>query len=98
MSESNQATYELEGSLTIAEVGCVYACLNELLDSDGDILLDAAKLDQVDGAGIQLLAAFALEISNRKRVLSWSGATEELTKSARMVGLTETLGIEPVAN
>ena len=65
------------------------------LDADQDVELDASELSRIDGAGLQLLAAFALELGQRGHALHWHGVSEALAKGAQVSGLANLLGLEP---
>ena len=68
--------------------------LARALASEGTLRLDASELTRVDTAGLQLLAAWILELGQRGRVAHWAGASEALRESARIAGLSAVLGLE----
>ena len=68
--------------------------LTQALEADQDVELDARELTRVDGAGLQLLAAFVLELGQRGHVLHWHGVSENVANAARVTGLSHLLGLE----
>lgn len=90
-ADTTAKVFHLGQDLTIADATDVQQRMLELLRSGGgDIQLDGGSLAQVDGAGIQLLAALANEAKIRGLKFAWMGASESLVSAARQLGL-ETL-------
>jgi anti-anti-sigma regulatory factor len=63
----------------------------------GKVIVDGAQVEHVDTAGLQLLVAFAQAQEKAGRTLQWSGASEQLLRSSRRLGLDGVLGIAPRA-
>ncbi|MCW8944999.1 MAG: STAS domain-containing protein [Sedimenticola sp.] len=57
------------------------------------LVLDGADIDQVDGPALQLLASLVLEAKDAGKEIVWEGASDELIASARLIGLSELLGL-----
>ena len=56
-------------------------------------VLQAATVDQVDGAGLQLLLALRKSLLAQGRALQWQGASEPLFRAAAALGLVDVLGL-----
>ena len=84
----------LEGALTLREMAEVYQQLSDQLDLGvTQFVIDISDLQQVDGAGLQLMAAFAKEISTRGGTLEWKSVTASVQDSAMQIGLAEVIGL-----
>ncbi len=79
--------------LTIREVTEVHERLMQAMIGHGssDYVISAAALQQVDGAGLQLLAAFVREAARRGNGLCWADTSEALTTAAAGMGLSNAL-------
>ena len=84
---------DLASSLTIAEVSSLKKTILDLFRSASGVTLDGAEIEQVDGAGIQLLAAVMKEAGERQIEIRWSGASQQLRSAATQLGLDELLGL-----
>lgn len=60
-----------------------------------DIELDGSAVERIDTAGLQLLAAFFLEIGARGQAVRWCGVSDVLRNGARQIGLDGVLGLPP---
>ncbi|RDH86953.1 MAG: hypothetical protein DIZ77_18740 [endosymbiont of Seepiophila jonesi] len=78
-------------SLTIQEVAGMLETLRRSLEMGGTVTLNAEELDQMDGAGIQLLCTFAKEAVNQHIEIKWGATTEKLKSAAELLGLAEVL-------
>lgn len=83
----------LQGGLAIGQTRETYERLNEALNHGQAITLDADRLDQVDGAGAQLLLAFCRAAHERGLDLAWRGVSPALNDVAQLLGLSDLLGI-----
>ena len=96
MSESvtpEQGEINLSSSFTIMEVGEWHPKLSACCEAGGPVVLNGGELDQIDGAGIQLLAAFVKEMVHLQLEVSWSDVSESLKEAADVLGLREALCI-----
>ena len=84
---------DLASSLTIAEVSSLKKTILDLFRSASGVTLDGSEIEQVDGAGIQLLAAVMKEAGERQIEIRWSGASQQLRSAATQLGLDELLGL-----
>lgn len=79
---------EWSGSLTVADAAQARQDLMSLLRRlpDGPLRLDAAQLDDVDGAGVQLLLATTRVLTTAGRSVQWSAINDVLRRVARTLG------------
>ena len=92
-SESN-GTLVLEASLTISDVGEYHPVLLKHLVTDSALVIDGSQVEIIDGAGLQLLAAFVKDLIGKSSAVSWSGASDKLLKSAHDMGISTALQLE----
>ncbi|MBK5936665.1 MAG: STAS domain-containing protein [Halorhodospira halophila] len=84
---------DLGEQLDITVAATLKETLADALSSGQPVALDGARLQQVDAAGVQLLAAFARAAASRAG-WSWQGggAPAPVTEAAADLGLTDELG------
>ncbi len=80
-------------SLTIQDVAGMLETLRRSLELGGTVTLNAGELDQVDGAGIQLLCTFVKEAVNQHIEVKWVATAEKLQSAAELLGLAEVLNL-----
>lgn len=85
------AAYDLGGDLTIRSVQAHKEGLNALLADDGTVTLEATAIKHVDTAGLQLVAAFIVQMLGAGRELRWNQPASPLTEAAASLGLTSAL-------
>jgi len=83
----------LPESLTIAEVAECHAQWLERLPQVGEMVIDGRRVDQIDGAGLQLLTAFVKDREGDAVAVRWLGHSEALFNGARSLGLVAALGL-----
>jgi anti-anti-sigma regulatory factor len=88
----------LPPTLTISEVGELYALLQAALQGAEPIALDGSSVESVDGAGLQLLAGFVKSADEASLPVSWCGASERLRQAAAIVGLDNVLHLDAAAS
>ncbi|MCF6354556.1 MAG: STAS domain-containing protein [Candidatus Polarisedimenticolaceae bacterium] len=96
-SEKNSDVIDLGGSLVISEVEAIRSGLLEALQSGKDLVIDGAEVEQIDGAGLQLLVACILEAERMHVTFKWCGASPALCCAADQLGLTEALQLDEIA-
>lgn len=67
--------------------------LVQLLAADADVGMDLSAVSRIDTAGLQLLAAFVLELGRRGHLVHWRGVSAGVAEAARIAGLAEVLGL-----
>jgi anti-anti-sigma regulatory factor len=85
------ATYDLGGDLTIRSVQAHKEGLRALLADQGTVTLQAGAVEHVDTAGLQLVAAFVVQMLGAGRELHWNEPASPLTEAAASLGLTSAL-------
>ncbi len=77
----------LPGSITIMDVGELREPLLGHLDGSAALAIDGSEVESIEGAGVQLLAAFFKTANEKGIELSWVGASDSLRTAARLAGL-----------
>ncbi len=83
----------LPAELTIYTVGelhpqwCAWLAEAGGADDDTPVCLDAAAVDQIDGAGLQLLVSLANSLAARQRTLQLVDASQLLVNACETMGL-----------
>lgn len=87
------ARHSLPSELTIYTVGETRTtCLNWLADPVDDVLgVDGSAVAEIDGAGVQLLAALARSLQARNRRLQLLAPSHPLESACAALGLEELL-------
>jgi len=84
----------LPADLTITEVAALHAQISSWLEADGSIAIDGKAVETIDGAGVQLLAAFIKDRVARSRGVYWINASDVLVGAAARMGLHGALLLE----
>lgn len=79
--------------LNIAQASANLALIVEALKCNERIVLDLSACDEVDTAGLQLLAAIRLDPMFQNRV-HWTGCTQVFLHKAECLGLGDLLTME----
>jgi ABC-type transporter Mla MlaB component len=90
---SATAVYDLPRRCTMAEAMALREDLLLQLHSGRAITLNAEPVQEVDTAGLQLLSAFARDMTTAGRPLRWHSAPSVLTEGAARLGLVAALGL-----
>ena len=91
MSEQDLTTVALDGALEISMAAELSQRFRAALTAARPIELDVAALERVDGAGLQLLAAFLREARRQQLPCRWRGAPTRLIEAAALLGVAELL-------
>lgn len=83
----------LEGPITAAEAPALKQRLVDHLAAGAPCQIRAHAVDQLDGAGAQLLYAFVREAERRGTPARWVSASRELGDAARLLGMVGCLGL-----
>jgi anti-anti-sigma regulatory factor len=78
-------------SLTIADVTNLNSEVATIFDSGNRVSIDGSEIEQVDGAGLQLLAVLVKEAAERQVEISWDGVSESLEQAAAQMGIADLL-------
>lgn len=79
--------------LTIIEAAEMKEQFAEALNNGPQLEMDLSRLQRVDTAGIQLLAAVKKAAQQQGGDIQWRGSSDALFQSARWIGMVEVLGL-----
>ena len=94
MSEQQRLEIDCGESLTIADVGKLYAELLLPLVEGKQVSLDVSKIERIDTAAIQLLYAFCKEVRIQGYSVKWNQPSQTFCECVRLSGLAEQINIE----
>jgi len=81
-------------SLMISDVADLHVHLMAALNTTRVIKLSGGDIQQIDGAGMQLLAAFVKEIVKMHVAFEWNNASPVLCEAAAQLGLADMLQLD----
>ena len=84
----------LPSSLTISDVGELYADLLQRLSSGESLHLEGGDIEVVDGAGLQCLAAFFKDAAEKQIAVEWTSTSDALLQGAEQIGLGAALNLQ----
>ena len=93
---TDQPVINLGSDLTIADVESKKIELANILADALPVVLSADELEQVDGAGLQLLAVLFKNAAKNKLEISWQKVSSALMDAVKLVGLVEQLNMQDV--
>jgi anti-anti-sigma regulatory factor len=91
VAAGKEAMLDLGATLTISRVAEMHAKMTALLGSSGSLTLQGGGIEQIDGAGLQLLAAMIKEAAETGVEIRWDGISNSLHQGARQLGMHEIL-------
>ena len=77
----------LGASCTIEDVAQLRTDLSAHLAANRPIIIDASQLERIDTAGVQLLAAFAIDCLEQGIAFAWKQRPAVLEEAIRLLGL-----------
>jgi len=89
--DDSEMIVECNDSLDVTLVSDFKALLQQTMGLATPVVLDASRLERVDGAALQLLAAFFVEARESGIHVSWREPSEQLRDAADLAGLSATL-------
>ena len=87
----------LEACCTLREVDDLHFSLLAADAGADPFLIDAAAVERVDTAGLQLLTAFVRQRATDGRSVQWCAVSGEFARGARRLGLEQLLGLPATA-
>jgi len=93
---AEQHVIHLGSDLTIADVESKKIELSHILLDALPVKLNAEELEQIDGAGLQLLAALFKNAATTNLDISWDKVSSNLMDAVKLVGLVELLKMQDV--
>ncbi len=91
VSAPRPAPIDLDARLTIAQAAGLHGILLEHLSQSGPVVVDGARVEEIDTAILQLLASLWRTAAARGIACTWRGASNNLRDAATLVGVAETL-------
>jgi anti-anti-sigma regulatory factor len=67
--------------------------LNQCLKDKKQIILNAEKIERIDGAGLQLIVAFIMEAKKLNLQIAWAGISEVFKRNADILGVSDKLAL-----
>lgn len=77
----------------ISTAGLFYERLNKALSYKKPLVLNAGRVERIDTAAMQVLAAFCRTVRDRHLPLEWKTPSAGLQGAAEMLGLQAMLGL-----
>lgn len=96
VQNADRPVIELGSDLTIADVEAKKIELAHVLADALPVKLNAEELEQIDGAGLQLLAALFKNAAKNNLEISWLKVSATLMDAVKLVGLVELLNMQDV--
>ncbi|MGO9947880.1 MAG: lipid asymmetry maintenance protein MlaB [Steroidobacteraceae bacterium] len=93
------ACVELDAQLNIAQAADLHRTLLARLAKGGPVIVDGARVEEIDTAMLQLLASLWRTSRERGIDCTWKGASAALRQTAALIGVSEALNFpagEPV--
>lgn len=84
----------LPAQLGIASVAELKTVLTDALAGGRPVTLDARAVEQIDGAGLQLLVVFHSAMQTAGQPLTWRRLPSALSEAAALFGVRKTLGLD----
>lgn len=92
--DAGRNTLVLPVNLTVVDAVGLHAELSALLFTSGAVRIDGSPVEAIDGAGLQLLAAFVKEVAARNGTVHWVGVSGVLHRSAGKMGIQHALMLD----
>lgn len=93
MAMKKTSKIKLEGVLSIKNIQELKTKLDEGLVQQKDIVFDASKLERVDTAALQLIAAFSKKMHENGLSLSWSKPGKDIIEIAQLLDMKEAVSL-----
>lgn len=91
MTDTESEILEVGDDLSIVQVSRLKEEWVNYIDGGKDITIDASKVEDVDTAGMQLLASFVKSINDSGRNVNWCEASSEMQEAISELALDEAL-------
>ena len=88
---SGEAKIECGEVVDISTASDLYQQLNNVLQQEGPVTLNAESIERIDTAALQMFVCFVQEVQRRNRQVHWQSPTEALLRSANHLGLKQVL-------
>jgi anti-anti-sigma regulatory factor len=84
---------DLGEKCTIIRAEELHAQMESLVQTGCDVEIDGSKVEQIDTSALQLLLNFHQSLTNDGRHILWKEPSEQLLKTAKMLGVDHHLAI-----
>jgi ABC-type transporter Mla MlaB component len=78
---------DLGSSCTLPDVAALRLACIAALEAKSPPVLDGARVERVDAAGIQVLVGFTIDCMERSVDFSWAGRSPQLARAIRLLGV-----------
>jgi ABC-type transporter Mla MlaB component len=95
---SAAAVITLGANCSVKDAAALKTSLCAVVETPDSVVLDAAAVERVDTATMQLLCAFIRERAAHSRTVAWQGTPSALTEAARLLGVQALLGLPQAAS
>lgn len=95
---SSSGILDFGDTLVISNVQEWHQKIASVFDSADKIKLNGGSIEQIDGTGLQLVAAIIKEAAARNIEVTWSAVSETLRDSAAQLGLSTVLHLDATAD
>lgn len=92
---AGQTRVALDTALGISEARALYEQLGHVLSYRTPVVFAAEKLERIDSAALQVLAAFCRNARQRGLTVQWHAPSIDLQQAAQRLGLESTLRLTP---
>lgn len=87
-TEERDDMIDLGDNLHISGVAELHERLKKAI-AEGDVILDASRVEAADGAALQLLCGLMQEAAKRELKVEWRGVPDTLRESAQLLGIDQ---------
>lgn len=95
MSEATNVTsVKLPESITIRDVSQLRDEWLVLVEAGEPIEVDASGVEDVDGAGLQLMLSLFRDLLGRGHSVTWAGVSDKFREVVEVLGMNSALGVE----
>jgi ABC-type transporter Mla MlaB component len=92
-NKKDETMLNLPDVFGIAQAEIMYQEIKDLLSSTDEIKIDGSAVEMIDASALQLLIVFVNECKSQGKKVSWSEKSDKINDSAKLLNLTESLGI-----
>jgi phospholipid transport system transporter-binding protein len=85
----------LPSQCTIRDAAQLLGQLMLRVEHSAPVYIDAAKVERIDTAALQLLVAFLNDRKSQQRAVVWLDCSEAMMRAARALGLAVALSLAP---
>jgi len=90
---SASSTLVLPAEVSITEAEQLHAHFKDVLNGQESLTISASNVERIDTAGLQLCTALYLSCQQQHRDVVWQDISEVFLTSARLLGVSDVLGL-----